>query len=153
MKRLSIFPFLILTSVLVACERSADTVLAIPSVRVGCTSADSPGCQSGNTCGMTVLVQMTRSGCGESINYDPVATGTESMVCDASGCEATVSQWTDPSTNSRRSEILNGLMDICSTIDINCSVGDADSGDLVNEVSENIQSSSTILVDQWEEVP
>lgn len=134
---------------LVACEKSSDTVVKIPNVRVGCTTSDDANCSSANIHSVTAFVRMTRSGCGSSIGYDPVATGSVIMSCDGSGCDGTVNSWVNPETSSGVNEILTGVMDVCAQVDLNASSGLPDSGDLINESSTNITSESTITIDSW----
>jgi hypothetical protein len=145
------FTFLSFT---LGCEQSSDTVVAIPNVRVGCTVSDSSAttgadsCSSSNTHTMGVLVIMTRSGCGESARFDQVATGDTTLTCDASGCEATVTSWTDPNTNQPITEILSGRMDVCSELDISAPAGKS-TNDLINESSVVISTPTTLTIDSW----
>ena len=145
---------LALSSVLIvsACENASNTVITIPSVRVGCTSSDSASCSSANPNPVTAFVRMTRSGC-ESLNFDPVATGSKVMSCDASGCEVTISTWTDPESFDSVTEIMSGTMDLCTQVDLDNSSGLPNTNDLVNEDSRNLSSSDTLTVDgPWEEI-
>lgn len=132
-----------------ACEKASDTVVGIPNVRVGCTTTDDLDCSTANPSSVRAFVRMTRSGCGSSINFDPVATGSVVMNCDGSGCDGIVSSWTNPETAEPVTEILTGSMDVCAQVDINNSSGLPDTGDLINEDSRSIISSSTITVDSW----
>lgn len=151
MKATSLFKKLLFLSLVFsfgACEQASETVISIPSVAVGCTTSDDPLCSSTGA-PLTAFVQMSRSGCGSSSGFEPIATGSVSLSCDVSGCDGLVSSWIDPDTSSPISEILTGRMDICSNVDLNKNTGDPDTGDLVNESSETINSSSTITIDSW----
>lgn len=140
------------TFVLAACEKASDTVISIPSVQVQCLTSDSANCNSGNP-GISAVVIMSRSGCDDnSIDFESVATGSTTMTCDTGGCIGTISSWTNPDNQNSVTEILTGRMDLCSTIDINSSGGDPDTGDLVDDSSRSISSSATITVDTWEEI-
>ncbi len=132
-----------------ACENASETVINIPNVQVGCTTDDDANCSNLNVNPVTAFVRMSRSGCGSSINFEPIATGSVVMNCDAAGCDGIVSSWINPDTLETVSEILTGRMDVCSQVDINNSSGLPDAGDLVQEDSINISSSATITVDQW----
>lgn len=134
---------------ILGCEQSSDTVINIPNLQLECSLSDSGLCSSGNPQTVTGFVRLSRSGCGDSLSYDPVATGSVLMNCDAAGCDGVVSAWTDPETNMSVNEILTGRMDICSQVDLNNSSGLPDSGDLVNEDSQTITTDEAITVDSW----
>lgn len=151
MKKLNFLLLVFLGSllVLVGCENASDTVVNIPNVRVGCTNADSTDCDNTNANGATAYVQMTRSSCSAA-NFDPVATGSVTMTCDASGCDGTVGSWINPDTNESVTEILTGSMDICTTVDLDNSGSSVVTGsDLEDETSQTINSSATITIDSW----
>ena len=133
-----------------ACEKSSTSAVSIPNVQLSCTTSDDPNCSSSNPNGVVrVFVRMTRSGCGTSIDFEPVATGDVAMNCDASGCDGVVTSWTDPETLGSVTEVITGDMDICSQVDLDNSSGLPNTGDLINQRAESIVDSSTIGVDTW----
>ncbi len=145
-----VFCLVILTA-LAACENASETVVGIPNVQVGCNTTDDPGCPANGS--PTAFVRMSRSGCGDSINFEPIATGSVVMNCDSTGCDGVVTTWTNPETSDSVNEILTGRMDICSQVDLNDSGGSPDTGDLINEESRSINSSVTLTVETWEVAP
>ncbi len=137
---------------LLACESSSQTLIAIPNVQVGCTTSDDANCSTSNpNSSVTAYVRMTRSGC-DSIDFDPVATGSVNMTCDSDGCEGVVSAWSNPdsSVTDPVTEILTGTMDVCAQVDLDDSGGLPNTGDLINEDSQNISGSTTITIDTWD---
>lgn len=150
MKNLKYF-LMILLLVSTGCENASETVVNIPNVRVGCTTTDSANCFNGNPNPPTAFVVMTRSGCSESsIQFDPVATGSSAMSCDANGCDVTIAVWTNPGTSEPVTEILTGSMDVCARVDLDGSASSTPTaGDLVNDSSRLISSDNTITVDSW----
>ncbi len=144
---------LLFIGVLAACEKAPDTIVNIPDVRVGCTVDDSTGlgnpCSSANINSITAFVRMSRSGCGDSLNFEPIATGSVTMNCDTAGCDGIVTDWTNPETSDTVNEILTGRMDVCAQVDLDGSGGLPDTDDLINEDSQSISSSATITVDTW----
>jgi hypothetical protein len=142
-------------AVIAGCEQASEQVVRIPDVLIECSESTSDFCFSGGACGGSapqVLVQMSRSGCGESVNFDPVATGSTSLQCDSSGCSGRVSNWIDPETMDTRNEVITGRMDICALLSCNV-VGSPQPGNLINYFDTNIQSSQSILVrdSNWRE--
>lgn len=139
---------------LASCESSSQSVIAIPNVNIACSAAtDGANCSSASPCNpnLTSVVFMSRSGC-DSSNYEPIATGSTILSCDAQGCSGTVGAWTDPSTSESVTEILTGRMDICSNIDMDCSSGASNTGDLVNERATDLQSNTALTIDNWSEL-
>lgn len=133
-----------------ACENASETVVSIPNVDLTCESATDTTC-NGAVDGNDAFVIMTRSGCGDSANFEPVAFGSVGLSCTASGCSGTVSSWQDTNNNSVN-EIISGRMDVCSRIDIGANDATESTGDLSDESSVNIQSGQTITIDSWSEI-
>jgi hypothetical protein len=142
------FLYLIFIFTIVSCEKSSQTLISIPAVRIECANSDSTVCSTINN-GKLVRVVMTRSGCANQY-YEPVATGSTYLTCISTGCSALISNWTDSNNNSVN-EILTGSMDICGLIDLNDNLNE-DTGEVRHSSDSNIQSSAQILLTNWTDI-
>ncbi len=140
----------LLTLVVTACEKSSNTVVSMPNIRVGCSTGNSTNCSNANPQpSLTGFVRLSRSGCGSSLQFDPVATGSVVLSCDVLGCDGTVSTWINPSTSEPVTEIITGSIYICAQMDLDNSSGLPNSGDLINEELRRITGSELLTIDTW----
>ena len=137
------FLILLLALAFVACEQASNTVVSMPNVEINCQDT---GCDN-TLSGDTVFVIVTRSGCGDSASFDPVASGDATVTCSSSGCVGTVSSWTDKNGNDV-TEIITGRHDVCGYIDANNDTSQ-NTGDMETEDEAFINSSTTIVLDSW----
>ena len=79
-----------------------------------------------------------------------MASSVSTLVCDSSGCQATLNSWIDSNGNGV-SEVITGRMDICGLMDLDSSDTES-SGDIVHVGEQDIQSSATITADSWSDV-
>ena len=150
MKNIKYLLLLLSFQFLIACDQASDAVIGIPNVTLQCESQFNATCETTNN-GNNAFVIMSRSGCDESmVDYEPIATGSVAMSCDAVGCSGTISSWSDSNSNTV-TEIQAGPMDVCSRFDIGNNDAAESIGDLINEENYSIQSSSTITVGTWRE--
>lgn len=137
---------LLILLVFAGCEDSSTTLVSIPNVNIECSSSLNSECDA-DLDGNDVVVIMSRSGCGDSVSYEPVASGSSNLECDGTGCTATVDTWFDDNSNSV-TEVITGRMDVCSRITVAASNVQS-SADLVSEESEDINDSQSLLMSVW----
>ncbi|MCJ8275760.1 MAG: hypothetical protein HRT44_11095 [Bdellovibrionales bacterium] len=133
---------LLLLFLFVACEQASNTVITAPNAAVDCQITECNGALNGRT----AFVILTRSGCSNA-DFDPVASGSTSVSCDANGCTGVVSSWVDANSNSV-TEIISGNHDVCAYIDVNGNTSQ-DTGDVESDSSQSISSSETVVIDSW----